>query len=216
MMISGLFEIIIPLWLYLVRDPFDTSIDYGEYTRAVERSIERYEPLGIRIKLKHVEIVDDIAPDLWTLTDQTRRLNRWRREFRGQNVMRPRRMVHVVFPPMAGSFMGGVAFVCSYRTRHFLSISNMKIQKYPLTLNPDGTLLYPDNPSRIPHDETVFEHESRHTLGARHDSRGENIMRSDALYLVDKFFPLPTLKKAKAEIKLCLKAPKNKRIRREG
>lgn len=215
MMISGLFEIIVPLWLYLVRNPLDTSIDYGEYQRVVERSIERYKPLGIQIKLKHVEILDDIDPKLWTLLDQTRRLNRWRAFFQGQNLMKPRRMVHVVFPPMAGGYMGGVAFTCSYRTRHFLSISNMKINKYPLTFDSEGNLVYPENPSRIPHDETVFDHESRHALGARHDSRGPNVMRSDALYLVDQFFPLPTFDKAKAEIKACLKAPKNKRLRRE-
>jgi hypothetical protein len=214
MMISGLFEIVIPLWLYLVRNPNDVSIDYGEYQRVIEQSIERYKPLGIELKLKHVEIVDDIEPELWTILDQSRRINRWRAEFKKRKLMRPRRMMHVVFPPMAGGYMGGLAYTCSYRTRHFLSISNMKIAT-KVDVDEMGNIIYPDGMNRLLHDETVFEHESRHTLGASHDPSGVNIMRSDALYLVDEFFPLPTFDKAKAEIKACLKAPKNKRIRRE-
>lgn len=197
------FDIALPIWLILAKGP--GGLPEEEVLKVFEKAKERFSEVGYRAELKRFTVMNDI-PGSAKLNSPSQiiwRLNKWRTYLKKKGALRPRILTHVILPPMEGGYMAGVTHTCSRYTRHFLSISNMK-------------LVGPGDETRIPHDETVLEHEGFHNLGAHHISEPPNIMHPNALYYVNAGYPLPILDLTKAEIDRCEKQPRlGRHIRRQ-
>ena len=96
---------------------------------------------------------------------------------RKNKITRPRRIVHIIFPPMCDQngvcgYIGGLARQCGYRKRDGISISNGTIRD--------------QNGLRLQHSRYAVNHETAHQLGADHVT-DETVMNTDMLKFVDKY-----------------------------
>lgn len=186
-------DIVIPLWLFLVQG--ELSISHSQALKMVEEANRNYAPYGIRLELKELQVISDLYPELNDVNQQTSRLLKYARWAKKTGYVKPRRVVHFLFPRFPTGHIAGMAVRNGWKKRRAVSMSNAT------EFNPFGA-------PRFKHSIEAMRHEILHSLCLSHFDGNVNLMSTAPLPWVERLYPLMLNPVSISLIKQCMKKPR--------